>query len=149
MKFSVLFFFICFGVLTCKGTLPSIQSLKEEIARYEMFSDIDVNTICCIQTNSCGLWYWETCFSSVYNSELPEEDQNRPLALLLALGTLQIDPNDMQLIEDLRSEMSKWTKSEKDAINRENVGFTFQDLESEFNKRSASSSPVGSSDSEE
>ena len=42
--------------------------------------------------------------------------------------------------------MGKWQAEDKKALEKAKVGFSFQDLEEEFESRSRSSSPKGSDD---
>ena len=72
--------------------------------------------------------------------------RRRTLGLLLALGIVQIDAKDQQLIDRIKAKMGKWQAEDKKALEKAKVGFSFQDLEEEFESRSRSSSPKGSDD---
>ena len=58
----------------------------------------------------------------------------------------EIDPQDEKLINDIKSEMNEWGEDSKRNLDNANLGFTFQDLEQEFQSRSTSTSSTDSAD---
>lgn len=146
MKFYLHFFIVSLSLCISKGGLPGLNTIKTNLIECNFFKKEYINTMCQIQSDSCGLWYWKSNFLDVYNSELSEEEQSKPLGLLLALGIVQIDAKDQQLIDRIKAEMGKWQAEDKKALEKAKVGFSFQDLEDEFESRSRSSSPKDSND---
>ena len=129
------------------GNLPVLDSLKEELMGCRLFSPEKINVMCQIQNRNDGLCSWESGIDAIYNSELSEDEQLKPLVLLIALGVLQIEPNDQELIESVNIELGRLSKEDEKTLAKMDVGFTLTDLQSEFKSRSNPSSPVTSGES--
>ncbi len=129
------------------GDLPALDSVEERLRGCKLFSPEKIDVMCHIQNRNDGLCSWESGIDAIYNSELSEDEQLKPLVLLIALGVLQIEPNDQELIESVNTELGRLSKEDKEAFQKMGVGFTFDDLQSEFEARSNPSSPVTSGES--
>lgn len=129
------------------GDFPVLDSVKEKLKECELFPTEKINVMCQIQNRNDGLCSWESGIDAIYNSELSEDEQLKPLVLLIALGVLQIEPNDRELIESVKSEIGRLSKEDENALKEMDIDFTFADLQSEFEARSNPSSPVTSGES--
>jgi len=144
MKFKIYFFILGVSVCSCMGNLPDLASVREELMECKLFSTDKIDVMCQIQNHNDGLCSWESGIDAIYNSELSEDEQLKPLVLLIALGVLQIEPNDQELIESIRSEIGSLSEEDEKALKKMGIGFTLADLRSEFKSRSNPSSPVTS-----
>ena len=147
MKFNTYLFILGISAYNCMGNLPVLESLKEELMECKLFSPEKINVMCQIHTRNDGLCSWESGMDAIYNSELSEDEQLKALVLLIALGVLQIEPNDQELIESVNIELGRLSKEDEKALAKMEVSFTLTDLQSEFKSRSNHSSPVTSGES--
>lgn len=130
----------CFFVLTLsfcnliKGGVPTLEELKNSIKKFNYFHKNKIEEMCNIGSGGYGFTSWQAGFYRVLKSS--SDDKVELIALLLALGILQVNYKDKELIETIQYEMGILKELLKvKNLNEDDVGFNFEDLANELRKR--------------
>ena len=141
-------FFVFMGAFLCNAVIPSNEEAKRNLSDLPFFNREYLDSMCNMHDNEKGFSNWLCAFPTIYNSDLSDEKRFTSQIWLLILGINQVTSKDIGLINIIEETLDLLTEEEKCDLER-NASCTFQELKTAFRSNSASSSPVGSSDSEE
>ena len=133
-----LFFVLTLGLCNLIKGIPSLEEIIEEIINCNFFDRSKINIICRISSDKSGFCFWNNSFSQVLNPGLKDikgETQVKLLFLLLALGILQVDANDKQLIHAIKRELDVLIIFNDNELKQSGLNITRKELINEFNKR--------------